>query len=73
MPIFFALASITFGIGSFAYGNPAGLPVFGLAFAAAGFLRESRASKRSFVFILLAVGVIICAYATYLSLRLNAK
>ena len=73
MPVFFAIASIIFGAGSFAYGNPAGVPVFGLAFAAAGFLRESRSSKRRFVFALLAVGVVLCAYATFLSLRLNAK
>ena len=73
MPIFFAVTSIIFGAGSFAFGNPAGVPVFGLAFAAAGFLRESRGSKRRFVFALLAIGFAFCAYATFLSLRLNAK
>ena len=73
MPVFFAIASIIFGAGSFAFGNPAGMPVLGLAFAAAGFLRESRSSKRLFVFVLLAVGVVLCAYATFLSLRLNSK
>src|SRR6266478_5443008 len=39
------------------------VPVLGLAFAAAGFLRESRGSKRRFVFVLLAIGVALCAYA----------
>lgn len=73
MPIFFAVASILFGAGSFAFDNPAGVPVFGLAFAAAGFLRESRGAKRSYVFGLLAIGVALCAYATFLSLKLNAR
>jgi hypothetical protein len=73
MPIFFAVASIIFGAGSFAFGNPAGVPVFGLAFAAAGFLRESRGSKRRLVFALLAIGAVLSVYGTFLSLRLNVK
>lgn len=73
MPIFFAAASIIFGAGSFAVGNPAGVSVFGLAFAASGFLRESRGSKRRSVFALLAISVALCGYATFLSLRLNAQ
>jgi hypothetical protein len=73
MPIFFAIASILFGAGSFAFANSAGVPVFGLAFAAAGFLRESRGAKRRFVFVLLIVGAALCAYGTFLSLQLNAR
>jgi hypothetical protein len=73
MPVFFALASILFGAGSFAFANSAGVPVFGLAFAAAGFLRESRAAKRPWVFAVLTIGLALCAYRTFLSLRLNAR
>jgi hypothetical protein len=61
MSIFFGLLAVVFGIGAFAFANPAGVPVFGLAFAAAGFLRESRGSKRMAVFILLGAGSLICA------------
>jgi hypothetical protein len=73
MPIFFAVVSITFGAGSFAFANSAGVPVFGLAFAAAGFLRESRGRRRPVVFALLTVGLALCSYGTFLSLRLNAR
>jgi len=73
MPVFFALASILFGAGSFAFANPAGAPVFGLAFAAAGFLRESRTAKRPWVFAVLTIGLALCAYGSFLSLRLNAR
>ena len=61
MSIFFGLLAVVFGIGAFAFANPAGVPVFGLAFAAAGFLRESRGSKRMAGFILLGAGSLICA------------
>ena len=73
MPIFFAVASIIFGAGSFAFANSAGVPVFGLAFAAAGFLRESRDQRRRFVFALLIIGIALSAYGTFLSLQLNAR
>ena len=73
MPVLFAIASIGFGAWSFAFTNAAGVPVFGLAFAAAGFLRESRGEKRKVVFALLTIGAGICAYATFISLRLNAR
>jgi hypothetical protein len=61
MSILFGLLAVVFGVGAFAFANPAGVPIFGLAFAAAGFLRESRGSKRMGVFILLGVGSLICA------------
>jgi len=61
MSIFFGLLAVVFGIGAFAFADPVGVPVFGLAFAAAGFLRESRGSKRMAVFVLLGVGSLICA------------
>ena len=51
MSIFFGVLALVFGIGAFAFADPVGVPVFGLAFAAAGFLREFRGSKRLFVFI----------------------
>jgi hypothetical protein len=73
MAIFFAVVSIIFGAGSFSFANSAGVPVFGLAFAAAGFLRESRARKRPFVFALLIIGLALSAYGTLLSVRLNVR
>jgi hypothetical protein len=61
MSIFFGVLAVVFGVGAFAFADPVGVPVFGLAFAAAGFLRESRGSKRMAVFILLGAGTLICA------------
>ena len=61
MSIFFGLLAVVFGIGAFAFADPVGVPVFGLAFAAAGFLREFRGSKRMAVFVLLGAGSLICA------------
>jgi hypothetical protein len=73
MPLFFAVVSIMFGAGAFAFENSAGVPVFGLAFAAAGFLRESRGAKRNWIFALLIIGLGLSAFGTVLSLRLNAR
>jgi hypothetical protein len=61
MSIFFGLLALVFGVGTFVFANPAGVPIFGLAFAAAGFLRESRGSKRIGVFLLLGAGSLVCA------------
>jgi hypothetical protein len=61
MSIFFGLLAIVFGVGAFAFVNPAGVPILGLAFAAAGWLREFRGSKRVAVLILLGTGSLICA------------
>jgi hypothetical protein len=60
MSIFFGILSVVFGVGAFAFANPAGVPIFGLAFAAAGFLRESRGGKQMLVFVLLGAGALIC-------------
>jgi hypothetical protein len=60
MSILFGVLAVVFGVGTFAFADPAGVPIFGLAFAAAGFLRESRARKRMPVFILLGAGTLIC-------------
>ena len=60
MSIFFGLLAVVFGIGALVFADPVGVPVFGLAFAAAGFLRESRGSKRMAVFVLLGAGSMIC-------------
>jgi hypothetical protein len=68
IPLFDGVVSILLGAMSLGFLNPAGVPVVGLAFAAVGFVRESRQSKRSFVFILLAVGAVLCGYATFISL-----
>ena len=71
MSIFFGLLAVVFGIGAFAFANPAGVPVFGLAFAAAGFLRESRGSKRVAVFVLLGAGTLICAVGVLRSFHVS--
>lgn len=70
MSIIFASLALLLGLGAFAFANPAGVPISGLAFAAAGFLRESRRNKRIAVFILLGVGALICALGTLRSFRL---
>jgi hypothetical protein len=68
IPVFDGLASIALGAMSLGFLNPAGVPVVGLAFAAVGSLRESRDSKRTMVFVILAIGAILCAWATFISL-----
>jgi hypothetical protein len=68
MPPFDGIVSVLLGAMSLGFQNPAGIPVIGLAFAAVGFLRESRESKRVGVFALLAVGAVLCGYATFISL-----
>jgi hypothetical protein len=70
MSIFSGLLAVAFGFGAFVFANPAGVPVFGLAFAAAGFLRESRGSKRMSVFVLLGAGTLICTLGTFRSFHL---
>jgi hypothetical protein len=60
MSIFYGVLAVVSGIGGFVFADPAGVPVFGLAFAAAGFMRESRGSRRAGVFALLGVGSLIC-------------
>jgi hypothetical protein len=70
MPLFDGVVSMVLGAMSLGFLNPAGVPVIGLAFAAVGILRESRESKRIFVFVVLTVGAILCGYATFISLSL---
>jgi hypothetical protein len=68
IPLFDGVVSVLLGGMAFAFLNPAGVPVVGLAFAAAGLVRESREGKRIFVFLLLVVGAALCGYATFVSL-----
>lgn len=68
IPLFDGVVSILLGAMSLGFLNPAGVPVVGLAFAAVGFAGESRQSKRSFIFVLLAVGAVLCGYATFISI-----
>jgi hypothetical protein len=68
-PLFDAIVSVVLGALSFRFLNPAGVPVIGLAFAAAGFVCESRAMKRTWMFVLLGVGGALCGYATFISLH----
>lgn len=68
MPLFDGVVSVLLGAMSLGFLNPAGVPVIGFAFAGAGFVRESRESKRIFALILLAVGAALCGYATFISL-----
>jgi hypothetical protein len=70
MSIVFGILALIFGIGTFAFANPAGVPIFGLAFVAAGFLREFRGNKRMAVFILLGLGMLICTFGTLRSFHL---
>ena len=51
IPLFDGVVSVLLGTTSLGFLNPAGVPVVGLAFAAAGLTCESRANKRIFVFI----------------------
>lgn len=67
MPLFDAIVSVVLGVLSLGFLNPAGVPVIGLAFAAAGLVRESREGKRAWIFVLLAIGTALCAYATFIS------
>jgi hypothetical protein len=59
MSALFGIFAILLGVAAFMFTNPAGVPIFGLAFGAAGFLRESRGSKRAGIFILLSLGTLI--------------
>jgi len=68
MPLFDGLASVLLGAMSLGFQNPAGIPVIGLAFAAVGFVRETREGKRVFVFIPLTLGAALCVYTTFISL-----
>jgi hypothetical protein len=68
IPLFDGLASIVLGAMSLGFPNPAGVPVVGLVFAAAGVLRESREGKRPMAFVVLAIGALLCAWATFISL-----
>lgn len=68
MNAIYGILSILFGVGTFFFVNPAGLPVFGLAFAAAGLLRESRGEKRKAVIAISILGAVICGVGTVVSL-----
>jgi hypothetical protein len=68
IPLLDAVAAIGLAAISLRFANPAGVPVVGLAFAAVGLVRESRESRRIPVFMLLAIGAILCAYATFIAL-----
>src|SRR5438552_10623714 len=67
IPPFDGIVSILLGALSIGFLNPAGVPVIGLAFAAVGFVRESRETKRVLVFTVLAVGTALCGYAAFIS------
>jgi hypothetical protein len=56
------------GITSFGSGNPAALPVFGLAFGAAALVRESRGSRRKPIFVASGLGCLVCGLGTIVSL-----
>jgi hypothetical protein len=68
MNIVYGILSVVFGVGTFFFANRAGVPVFGLAFAAAGLLRELRGQKRKPVIAVSVVGAIICTIGTVVSL-----
>ena len=64
MSILYGFLALTLGVVAFAFGNPAGVPIFGLAFAGAGFLREFRGPKRMPILLFLVVGSGICVFGT---------
>ena len=70
MNMVYGVLSIIFGVGTFFFANPAGVPVFGLAFAAAGLIRESRGQKRKIVIAISVIGALICAAGTVVSLMI---
>jgi hypothetical protein len=70
MSVLFGVLAVVFGIGAFAFADPVGVPIFGLAFAAAGFLREPRESKRVAVMILIGAGTLICSVGLLRSFHL---
>jgi hypothetical protein len=67
IPLFDGVVSVLLGAMSLGFLNPAGVPVIGLAFAAAGFVHESREGKRAWMFVFLAIGTALCAYATFIA------
>ena len=70
MSIILGTLAVLLGVGAFAFANPAGVPIFGLALAAAGFLRELRGRKRIPVVALLVLGSLINALGTLRSFHL---
>ncbi len=73
MEIFYAVIALLLGGMSFVMANPAGMPVFALAFAAAGFLRERRGARRKWLLALLAVAIIIGVIGSIISLQINFR
>ena len=70
MSVFFGLFSLCLGAGAFCFSDPAGIPVFGLAFAGAGALREARGAKRASAYALLTISALICAFGVFRALHL---
>ena len=59
MNILYGVLSLICGFLSFGAGNPALIPVLGLAFGAAGLVRENRGEKRKGIVALCAIGLVL--------------
>jgi len=66
MSIVLGILSILCGYLSFGAGNPPVIPVLGIAFAAAGLVRENRGLKRKGVLVLCAVALALSVVGTVL-------
>jgi hypothetical protein len=62
-------------MGAFALQDPAAVPVFGLAFGAAGLIREARGPRRKAVLAIACVGIVVCLVGAALAIarRLQAQ
>ncbi len=69
MNLVYGVASILLGAVSFALADPAGVPVLGLALAAAGLVRESRREKRTATIALCGAGALLSLVGCIIAIR----
>jgi len=64
---------LALGAWSFTLGDPAAIPVFGLAFGAAGIVRESRGSKRVVVILISGLGEVLGIIGSVMAVRVRIR
>ena len=69
----YAVLSLGLGLSAFAFRDPAGVPVLGLAFGLAAVLRESRGSKRRAVLAIAGVGSAISLVGSILAIMIRNR
>ena len=69
----YAVLSLALGLGAFAFRDPAGVPVLGLAFGLAAVLREYRGLKRRVVLALAAVGCVVSLVGSVLAILIRNR